>query len=420
MREKAANLAEFPVDRVRQMFPALNRPGSSMFFDNAAGAQIPQKALDAVADHLLTRSVQRGGCYRESQEVDAAIAQARKAVADFLNAADPDEIAFGMNATSFIRLVSLAIGQTLAERREIIVTDLDHEANIATWLALEREGAVIRWWNVADNGTLRVADLEPLLSSRTRLVACTVASNALGTVVDVGEVARSAHAAGAEVFLDAVQYAPHGSINVKAWGCDYLVCSGYKIFAPHMGFLWGRRAALEALPTFREDFIPNTPPSKIEVGTYIYENVVGMNAAIEYLAELGELCNGDGNDGSQRQRLVGAMEAIRQYEYGLSRGLLAGISAIKGATVYGIQDPKAIPQRLPTFLFNLAGVPPATVAAKLAAKGIAVRDGNMYSPRLMKRLGLSGGGAVRASLVHYNTHDEIRRFVRALEEIAGN
>ena len=147
-----------------------------------------------------------------------------------------------------------------------------------------------------------------------------------------------------------------------------------------------------------------------------------MNAAIEYLAELGELCNGDGNDGSssQRQRLVGAMEAIRQYEYGLSRGLLAGISAIKGATVYGIQDPKAIPQRLPTFLFNLAGVPPATVAAKLAAKGIAVRDGNMYSPRLMKRLGLSGGGAVRASLVHYNTHDEIRRFVRALEEIAGN
>ncbi len=420
MREKAANLAEFPVDRVRQMFPALNRPGSSMFFDNAAGAQIPQKALDAVADHLLTRSVQRGGCYRESQEVDAAIAQARKAVADFLNAADPDEIAFGMNATSFIRLVSLAIGQTLAERREIIVTDLDHEANIATWLALEREGAVIRWWNVADNGTLRVADLEPLLSSRTRLVACTVASNALGTVVDVGEVARSAHAAGAEVFLDAVQYAPHGSIDVKAWGCDYLVCSGYKIFAPHMGFLWGRRAALEALPTFREDFIPNTPPSKIEVGTYIYENVVGMNAAIEYLAELGELCNGDGNDGSQRQRLVGAMEAIRQYEYGLSRGLLAGISAIKGATVYGIQDPKAIPQRLPTFLFNLAGVPPATVAAKLAAKGIAVRDGNMYSPRLMKRLGLSGGGAVRASLVHYNTHDEIRRFVRALEEIAGN
>jgi len=419
--EKAANMAEFPVDRVRRMFPALNRPGSSMFFDNAAGAQIPQKALDAVADHLLTRSVQRGGCYRESQEVDAAIAQARKSVAVFLNAADPDEIAFGMNATSFMRLVSLAIGQTLAERREIIVTDLDHEANVATWLALEREGAVIRWWNVADDGTLRVADLEPLLSSRTRLVACTVASNALGTMIDVAEVARRAHAAGAEVFLDAVQYAPHGSIDVRAWGCDYLVCSGYKIFAPHMGFLWGRRAALEALPTFREEFIPNTPPSKIEVGTFVYENVVGMNAAIEYLAELGQLCDGDRNDSSSshRQRLGRAMEAICQYERGLSRALLAGVTAIKAATVYGIQDPKAIPQRLPTFLFNLAGVPPATVATKLAAKGIAVRDGNMYSPRLMKRLTLSEGGAVRASLVHYNTHDEIGRFVNALEEIAG-
>ncbi len=422
MREKAANLAEFPVDRVRQMFPALNRPGSSMFFDNAAGAQIPQKALDAIADHLLTRSVQRGGCYRESQEVDAAIAQARKAVAVFLNASDPVEIAFGMNATSFMRLVSLAIGQTLGERREIIVTDLDHEANIATWLALEREGAVIRWWKVGDDGTLRVTDLEPLLSSRTRLVACTVASNALGTIVDVPEVARRAHAVGAEVFLDAVQYAPHGPIDVKAWGCDYLVCSGYKIFAPHMGFLWGRRAALEALPTFREDFIPNTPPSKIEVGTFVYENVVGMNAAIEYLTELGGWCDADGNDGSSspRQRLVNAMEAIRQYERGLSRALLAGIGAIKGATAYGIQDPSAIPQRLPTFLFKFATVPPATVAAKLAAKGIAVRDGNMYSPRLMKRLGLSEGGAVRASLVHYNTQDEIRRFVNALEEIAGN
>jgi len=421
MRERAANLAEFPVDRVRQMFPALNRPGSSMFFDNAAGAQIPQKALDAVADHLLTRSVQRGGCYRESQEVDATIAQARKSVAVFLNAADPDEIAFGMNATSFMRLVSLAIGQTLAERREIIVTDLDHEANVATWLALEREGAVMRWWKVADDGTLRLADLEPLLSSRTRLVACTVASNALGTMIDVAEVARRAHAAGAEVFLDAVQYAPHGSIDVRAWGCDYLVCSGYKIFAPHMGFLWGRRAALEALPTFREEFIPNTPPSKIEVGTFVYENVAGMNAAIEYLAELGQLCDGDGNDGSSsRQRLVSAMEAIRHYERGLSGALLAGIGAIKGATVYGIQDPQAIAQRLPTFLFNLAGVPPATVAAKLADKGIAVRDGNMYSPRLMKRLGLSEGGAVRASLVHYNTQDEIRRFVDALAEIAGN
>jgi len=343
-------------------------------------------------------------------------------VAVFLNGDDPDEIAFGMNATSFMRLVSLAIGQTMGERREIVVTDLDHESNIATWLALEREGALIRWWKVRDDGTLDVADLEPLLSSRTRLVACTVASNALGTIIDVAEVARRAHAAGAEVFLDAVQYAPHGPIDVKAWGCDYLVCSGYKIFAPHMGFLWGRRAALETLPTFREEFLPDTPPSKIEVGTFVYENVAGMNAAIEYLAELGEMCDGGGNGGSSsyRQRLVTAMEAIRQYEGGLSCALLEGIGAIKGASVYGIQDPKAIAQRLPTFLFNLTNISPATVAANLAAKGIAVRDGNMYSPRLMKRLVPRQSSAVRASLVHYNTRDEIRRFVDAVEEIACN
>src|SRR5205807_5708008 len=239
-------------------------------------------------DHLLCRNVQRGGPYRESQEVDAVIARARQTVAALLNAADPDEISFGMNATSFIRLVSLALGQSLSDRREIIVSELDHEANVATWLALTREGAVIRWWKVREDGSLNLSVLEQLLCSRTRLVACTAASNALGTIVDVAGVAQRAHAVGAEVFIDCVHYPPHGSVDVQDWGCDYLVCSGYKIFGPHMGFLWGRRKALEALPTFREDFIPDVPPSKIEVGTFVYENVAGMSAAVEYLAGLGK------------------------------------------------------------------------------------------------------------------------------------
>jgi len=267
---------------------------------------------------------------------------------------------------------------------------------------------------------LHLADVEQLLSSRSRLVACTGTSSAIGTIVDVSEVAKRAHAVGAEVFLDAVHYAPHGPIDVQAWECDYLVCSGYKIFAPHMGFLWGRRKALDALPTFREDFIPNTPPSKIEVGTFIYENVAGMNAAIEYLAELGVSSNPDDSSCSLRQCLSRAMESIREYEATLSSALLQGIGEIKGAVVYGIQDPKATHQRVPTLCFNLNNIPPATVAAKLAGKGIAVRDGHMYSPRLMKRLGLSpDSGAVRASLVHYNTHEEVRRFVNTLEEIAS-
>jgi cysteine desulfurase family protein (TIGR01976 family) len=414
-------MAEFPVDRLRQMFPALNRSGSSVFFDNAAGAQIPQKVFNAINNHLLCHNVQRGGRYRESREVDAEIARAREVVATFLNAAEPDEVAFGMNATSFIRLVSLALSQTFKDRREIIVSDLDHEANIATWLALEQAGAIIRWWKVREDGNLHLADLEPLLSSKTRLVACTVTSNALGTIIDVAGVAKRAHAAGAEVFLDCVHYAPHGLIDVQEWSCDYLVCSGYKIFAPHMGFLWGRRAALDALPTFREDFIPNVPPFKIEAGTFVYENVAGMRAAVEYLAELDGPSNGNAASSSRRKHLSSAMGTIREYEATLSAALLQGLRSIKGAAVYGIQDPQAAHLRVPTVCFNLKNISPAVLTARLADKGIAVRDGHMYSPRLMKRVGLSpDSGAVRVSLVHYNTQEEIRFFLKELQEIAGN
>jgi cysteine desulfurase family protein (TIGR01976 family) len=364
--------------------------------------------------------VQRGGPYRESQEVDAAIARARQAVATLLNAADPDEIAFGMNATSFIRLVSLALSQTFADRREIIVSELDHEANIATWLALRQAGAIIHWWKLRDDGSLHFEDLEPLLTSRTRLVAVTATSNALGTIVDVAGVAQRAHAAGAELFLDCVHYPPHGPVDVQEWGCDYLVCSGYKIFAPHMGFLWGRRKALEILSTFREDFIPNVPPLKFEAGTFVYENVAGMSAAIEYLADLGGASEENEFPGALRRRLLRAMGAIREYETTLSAALLEGLETIKAATVYGIRDPKAAHQRVPTVCFNLKDVAPAVVAGRLAERGFAVRDGHMYSPRLMKRLGLSPeSGAIRASLVHYNTHEEIRSFLNALREIAG-
>ena len=196
--------------------------------------------FDAVNHHLLDHNVQRGGRYPKSQQVDETIARGRQSVADFVNARTPNEIAFGMNATSFIRIVSLAIGQTLGERNEIVVTDMDHEANIATWLALECDGAKFRWWKMRDDGNLYADDLREVVSARTRLVAGTVTSNALGSVVDVAAAAKVAHAAGAELFLDCVHFGPHGVIDVQAWDCDYLVCSGYKIFAPHMGFLWGK------------------------------------------------------------------------------------------------------------------------------------------------------------------------------------
>ena len=412
------NARQFPISWVRESFPALNSGDNFIFFDNGAGAQVPQTVLDAVQHHLISRNVQRGGRYRQSREVDESIQRARESVAMFLNAGDPAEVAFGMNATSFIRIVSQAIAENIRDRREIIVTDLDHEANVATWLDLQRRGFEIRWWKMREDGTLHTSDLESLLNARTRLVACTMASNALGSIVDVKDVARMAHAVGAEVFLDAVHYAPHGALDVQLLDCDYLVCSGYKIFAPHMGFVWGKRQALEALPTFREDFIPNQVPMKIEVGTFVYENVAGMDAAIGYLEELGSRMQSDAPPASRRSRLLLAMEMIRDYEASLSRLLLQELSALDGIALYGVRDPLKIDQRVPTVCFNLRGVAPCTVSEKCAAQGIGVRDGNMYSPRLLQRLHIPPEtGAVRASLVHYNTIDEIQRFVDVLREI---
>jgi cysteine desulfurase family protein (TIGR01976 family) len=413
-----STMAEFPAHEVRAAFPALQ--DGFIFFDNAAGAQSPQTVLNAVADHLLHRNVQRGGRYRQSQEVDQAIAQARASVALLVNARHADEISFGMNATSFMRLISIAIGQSLGDhrendRREIIVTDLDHEANIAVWLALEREGAKIVWWHFRDDALLHPEDLEKLLSPRTRIVACTLASNAIGSILDIAAVSRRAHAAGAEVFVDAVHFGPHGAIDVQAFDCDYLVCSGYKIFSPHMGFLWGRLEILNALPTFREDFVPDTTPAKLEVGTYIYENVAGMDAVVHYLEDLGRRINPA--VASRRDALVASTETIRDYEAHLSRAMLDVLANAK-ATVYGITAKDAISLRTPTFCFNLPGISPDKVTEELAKRNIGVRDGHMYSPRLMKRLELAKeSGAVRASLVHYNTVEEVRRFGSALVEM---
>jgi len=412
--------ASFPIEAVRAAFPALTRSPGFIFLDNAAGAQVPQVVLDAVNHHLIECNVQRGGRYVKSREVDATIFRARQSVADLVNARDASEIAFGMNATSFIRLVSLAIGQTLGRRKEIVVTDMDHEANVATWLALERNGAKIFWWKMRDDGNLHAEDLVPLVSSTTRLVACTLTSNAIGSIVDVAAAAKVAHAAGAEIFLDAVHYGPHGLIDVQAFDCDYLVCSGYKIFAPHMGFLWGRRELLQSLPTFREDFIPDEPPGKIEAGTFIYENVAGMDAAVSYLETLGRsTARTEEKSESRRAALQRAFETIRTYEESLSLEMLRALSDC-GAVVYGMAEKNRIHERVPTLCFNLPNVSAAKVTEELAKQDIGVRDGHMYSPRLMKRLGLAQeSGAVRASLVHYNTVEEVRSFGSALSEIAS-
>jgi cysteine desulfurase family protein (TIGR01976 family) len=414
----------FPVERLRAEFPALQRAGNGVFFDNAAGAQVPQGVFDAVNEHMLDRMVQRGGRYPQSIAVDETLVRARASVAALVNARDPREIAFGMNATSFIRLVSLAIGQTLGERNEIIVTDLDHEANVATWLALAPLGATFRWWRMREDGNLYLEDLAQLMSPKTRLLACTVASNALGTIIDVRGAADLVHAAGGEIFLDSVHFAPHGSVDVQAFDCDYLVCSGYKIFGPHMGFLWGRYQLLERLPTFREDFIPDTPPGKIEAGTVNYENVAGMDAAVRYLARVGRSLvpghvesRADVGAAPLRADIARAMQGILAYERGLSLELLKLLRECN-ARVHGVADPARVASRVPTLAFNIPDVAPSAVTEAMARASIGIRDGHLYCPRLMQRLGLpQDSGTVRVSLVHYNTRAEIHRFGNVLFDL---
>lgn len=406
----------FPVEALRQEFPALRRSGDFIFLENAGGSQVPQRVVDAVTEHLIDFNVQRMAKYRHSAGVDRKLAEARESVAILVNAYRPDEVSFGLNATSFIRLVSLGIGKLIAGNRardEIVVTDMDHDANISTWTALEEQGAKIVWWRMRE-GALHVEDLIPLLNDRTRIVACAAAAHSIGTLVDVASVGVAAKAVGAELFVDAVHFGPHGLIDVQAWNCDYAVFSGYKNFSPHMGFLWGRYEVLRALPTFREDFIPDVPPHKIEVGTFPYENVAGMNAAVNYLESIGARL-APGESLTRRETLARAMDAIRDYEHILAREMLGALKRL-GAKIHGIADESEVARRVPTICFSLPNMTPHDFATRMGEAGVGLRDGHLFAPRLMKRLGLPMDvGAIRVSLVHYNTVDEIRRF----EDIAA-
>jgi cysteine desulfurase family protein (TIGR01976 family) len=409
-------LNQFPVDDLRAQFPAIAKAGGFIFLENAGGSQVPQIVIDAVTRHLVEFNVQRMAKYRHSEGVDRNLQQARESVAILVNAYRPEEVCFGLNATSFIRLVSLGIGKMLGERNEIVVTDMDHDANISTWLTLEGEGAKIVWWRMREDGTLNVDDLKPLLNKKTRLVACTATAHSIGTIVDVVAVGALTKAAGAEFFIDAVHYGPHGLIDVQAWNCDYAVCSGYKNFSPHMGFLWGRYDALCALPTYREDFIPNVPPFKIEVGTFAYENVAGMNAAVKYLETVGRsMLAGTGH--SRREAIATAMRAIGDYERLLSTEMIAALKR-QGAKIYGIADKDLLQKRVPTICFSVEGITPQAFATQMGQAGVGVRDGHLFAPRLMQRLGLAmETGAIRVSLLHYNKIEEIHRFEQIFLDI---
>jgi cysteine desulfurase family protein (TIGR01976 family) len=410
---------------LRIQFPALRQKDeqdrSCVYFDGPGGTQVPQTVIDAMADYLIRTNANHGGHFVTSQRSDEIIQQARLAMADFLNAHSPQEIVFGANMTSLTFNLSRAIAHTLQPGDEIVVTRLDHDANISPWLALEEQGVKVKWADFdIEDCRLNLEHLASLLTEKTRLVAVGYASNAVGTINPIGRIAVLARNVGAWLWVDAVHYAPHGPIDVQTLGCDFLVCSAYKFFGPHVGVLWGRLDLLESLPAYKVRPANPNPPYKFETGTLNHEGIAGITAAINYLTALGQEYGPqfagdlDRYEG-RRQTLKQAMKSIVAYERSLFAYLLAEVQKIPGITIYGITDPAQLKERCPTLAFTIEGFTPQEIAAYLGAQGIFVWDGNYYALSVTERLGLEEtGGMVRVGLAHYNTQEEIDRLIIAL------
>jgi cysteine desulfurase family protein (TIGR01976 family) len=410
---------------LRVQFPALQQKDeqgrSYVYFDGPGGTQVPQAVIDAMADYLVQANANQGGHFVTSQRSDEIIGQARLAMADFLNAHSPQEIVFGPNMTSLTFNLSRAIAHTLQPGDEIVVTRLDHDANISPWMALEEQGVKVKWADFdVEECRLDLEHLASLLTEKTRLVAVGYASNAVGTINPIGRIAVLARNVGAWLWVDAVHYAPHGPIDVQTLGCDFLVCSAYKFFGPHIGVLWGRLELLEELPAYKVRPADPDPPGKFETGTQNHEGMAGVTAAINYLANLGEQYGAEfadelGQYEGQRKALKQAMKAIAAYERSMFIYLMDEIQQIPGITIYGITNPDAFNERCPTLAFTLEGHTPQKIAACLGDQGIFVWDGNYYALSVTERLGLEEtGGMVRVGLAHYNTREEIDRLIMAL------
>lgn len=407
---------------VRSHFPSLE--SGTLFFDNPGGTQVTQSVIDALRDYFLTANANHGGAFPTSQRNDAMLHEARVGFADFLNAASPSEIVFGPNMTTLTFQISRALGRSLQPGDEIIITRLDHDANVSPWRALEERGAVIRWVDIhTDDCTLDMSDLERQLSTRTRIIAVGLASNAVGSVNPVRTIADLAHMAGALIYVDAVHAAPHFPIDVQAMNCDFLACSAYKFYGPHLGVLYGKYAHLERLPAYKVRPAENHPPDKFETGTPSFESIAGGLAAVDYLAALGEKFGAHSADdyrGFQNRRLhlKAALSAIHAYEKNLFIKLMRGLQELAGIRIYGITDPARFDYRAPTVAFNFGGHSPRQIAERLGAKNINVWDGNYYALELMERLALEPlGGAVRVGLAHYNTEEEVAILLDELRHI---
>ncbi len=414
---------------LRDQFPALaltdaGRP--AVFFDGPGGTQVPQRVIDAMNRYLVRCNANHGGAFRTSRESDAVLTAAHQAMADLLNARSPQEIVFGANMTTLTFAFSRAIGRALGPGDEIVITRLDHDANRAPWLALRERGVIVHevGFDPADC-TLRLEELAGVLSSRTRLVAVGYASNAVGTINPIAEIARMAHQVGAWLWVDAVHYVPHGPVDVQALDCDFLVCSPYKFFGPHAGVVWGRYELLDRLQAYKVRPAGDQPPDKFETGTQNHEAQAGVLAAVEYLAELGERF-GSAFAGrfpgfaGRRLALKQAMAAVQVYERALFERFVTGLLAIPGLSFYGIRDFARFDQRTPTAAFRLAGHSPQAVAEHLAERGVYVWAGNFYAVTVTEDLGLEeSGGVVRAGLVHYNTAEEVDYCLACLRELSA-
>ena len=405
----------------RAQFPALAQTVNghpAVFLDGPGGTQVPQPVIDAISGYLRRNNANTAGAYATSRNTDAMIAEARRAMADFFNC-DPDEVVFGPNMTTLTYAISRSIGRELHPGDEILLTHLDHDANISPWRALEEHGVTIRLAEINEEDcTLDIEDLASKITGRTKLVAVGYASNAVGTINAVETIIRLAHKAGALAYIDAVHYAPHGPIDVRALDCDFLVCSTYKFFGPHMGVLYGKREHLKRLVPYKVRANTNAIPNRWEWGTLNHECIAGITACVDYLADLGR--RADPSASTRRSALLAAYKAIQQHERELMERLISGLLAVPGLKLYGIHNPQRFNQRCPTVAVRIAGWTPLQLATKLGERGFFTWDGNYYALNLTERLNVEkDGGFLRIGLAHYNTTEEVERFLAALREIVS-
>jgi cysteine desulfurase family protein (TIGR01976 family) len=411
---------------IRQQFPSLDRP--AVFFDNPGGTQIAKTSLDRITRYLLECNANHEGLFETSRKSDEILHEAHAAMADFLNASRPEEIIFGNNMTTLSLHMSRSLARTLNPGDEIVVTRMDHDANISPWMLIaEDRGCNLTWVDFdVEDGTLKLDEFAKAMERKPKIAAFGYASNALGTINPVRKLTKMAREAGALVYIDAVQYAPHGPIDVQDIGCDFLVCSSYKFFGPHAGALYGRYDLLNELKAYKVRPATNELPGKFETGTQNHEGIAGVLGALEHFEWIGNQFGGKQAEAWQEAGFSGrrlvykqAMTAIRAYEFELSRALIEAIQSVPGTRIYGLTDMKRLDERVPTVSFTLEGRHPAEVAEKLGDAGFYVWDGHYYALAVVERLGLlDTGGMVRVGASHYNTLDEVSRFRDALAQIA--